>query len=139
VHETPLDEWEQMLRLNLFTALTMSRAVTPTLIEQGRGRMIHVGSKSGVVGGANVAAYAAAKSALATLAESQAAELKGKGITVNVVLPSTIDTAENRAASPKADAAKWVQPKALAEVILFLASPPAQEITGATIPVYGRV
>jgi len=139
VHEGALDEWEQMLRLNLQTALVMSRAITPAMLAQGHGRIIHVGSKSGVQGSANVAAYAAAKSALATLAESQAAELKNKGITVNIVLPSTIDTPENRQAMPKADPAKWVRPQSLAGVILFLASELAADITGAAIPVYGRV
>lgn len=139
VHEAALGEWDQMLHLNLRTALVMSHAITPPMIAQGHGRIIHVGSKSGVQGSANVAAYAAAKSALATLTESQAAELKGKGITVNIVLPSTIDTPENRQAMPKADPAKWVRPQSLAGVILFLASELAADITGAAIPVYGRV
>lgn len=138
VHEAPLDEWEQMISLNLRTALVMSRAVTPQMIEQGRGRIIHIGSKSGVRGGANVAAYSASKSALATLTESQSAELKNKGINVNIVLPSVIDTEENRSASPKADPDKWVTPESLAGVILFLASPLAADLHGAALPVYGR-
>ncbi len=139
IHETPLDEWDQMLRLNLRTALVMSRAVTPQMISQGAGCIVHVGSRAGVVGGANVAAYAASKRALQTLAESQAAELKGKGVTVNIVLPSTIDSEQARAGSPKADPAKWVTPASLAGVILFLASPLAHDVTGAALPVYGRV
>lgn len=139
VHEASLETWDHMLRLNLRTALVMSRAVTPQMIEQGGGRIVHVGSRAGVVGGANVAAYGVTKRALQTLAESQAAELKGKGVTVNVVLPSTIDSEQARAGSPKADPGKWVKPASLAGVILFLASPLAADVTGAALPVYGRV
>jgi NAD(P)-dependent dehydrogenase (short-subunit alcohol dehydrogenase family) len=73
------------------------------------------------------------------LTESLAEELKADGITVNAVLPSTIDTPANRAEMPHADFATWVAPRALAEVILFLASDAGAPVTGALLPVTGRV
>ena len=89
-------------------------------------------------GGAGVGAYAATKAALLRLCESMAAELREHGINVNAVLPSVIDTPQNRRAMPEADSSVWVKPESLAEVILFLASPAARDISGAALPVYGR-
>ncbi len=86
-----------------------------------------------------MAAYAASKSAVMRLTESMALELRDKNINVNCVLPSTIDTAPNRASMPGADFSRWVEPAALAEVILFLASDAARAVNGAAIPVVGRV
>ena len=88
--------------------------------------------------GAGMGAYAASKAGVHRLTEALAAELKGK-ITVNAVLPSIIDTAANRASMPKSDFTKWVTPQELADVILFLASDAASAVTGALLPVSGRV
>ncbi len=137
VHETPLETWQALFDLNVRTALTVTRAVVPVMLAQGAGRLIYVGSKAGLEGGKNSAAYSAAKSALLRMTESLAAELRGTGVTVNCVLPSTIDTPQNRAAMPKADPARWVKPEAIADVILFLASDAARAVHGAAIPVYG--
>jgi len=82
-------------------------------------------------------AYAASKSAVARLTESMAAELRDKGINVNCVLPSIIDTPENRKDMPRADPSKWVAPADLAEVIAFLCSPAAKAVHGACVPVVG--
>lgn len=139
VHEAALAEWDRLYTLNLRTALHSCRAVLPSMLERRSGRIVNVASKAALQGGANVAAYSAAKAAVIRLTESLAAEVKAHGITVNCVLPSTIDSEENRAAMPKADPAKWVTADSLAGVILFLASPLARDITGASIPVYGRV
>ena len=84
-------------------------------------------------------AYAASKSGVARLTEALAEELKDRGVTVNAVLPSIIDTPANRAAMPDADASRWVTPGALARVIAFLLSDDATPITGACLPVSGRV
>jgi NAD(P)-dependent dehydrogenase (short-subunit alcohol dehydrogenase family) len=111
--------------------------VVPVMVAQGAGRIIYVAARAGLEGGKNMAAYSAAKSALIRLTESLAAELRGTGVTVNCVLPSTIDTPQNRAAMPKADPARWVKPEAIADVILFLASDAARAVHGAAIPVYG--
>ena len=88
--------------------------------------------------GSGMGPYGASKAGVHKLTESLAAELKGE-ITVNAVLPSIIDTATNRASMPKADPTKWVTPKELADVILFLASDAASAVTGALLPVNGRV
>jgi NAD(P)-dependent dehydrogenase (short-subunit alcohol dehydrogenase family) len=130
--------WQRMYALNVTTALNASRAAIPHLVASGSGRIINVGAMSALQAGAGMGAYAASKSGVHRLTEALAAELKGK-VTVNAVLPSIIDTAANRASMPKADFAKWVTPKELADVILFLASDAASAVTGALLPVSGRV
>jgi NAD(P)-dependent dehydrogenase (short-subunit alcohol dehydrogenase family) len=137
VHETSLEAWDHMLDLNARTVFIASSAVIPAMLEREAGKIINVGSKSGLEGSSRSAAYSASKSAVLRLTESMSAELKKNGINVNCVLPSTIDTPDNRAAMPKADTSRWVKPEAIAEVILFLASDAARAIHGAAIPVYG--
>jgi NAD(P)-dependent dehydrogenase (short-subunit alcohol dehydrogenase family) len=124
--------WQRMYALNA------SRAAIPHLSKSTAGRIVNVGAMGALQAGAGMGAYAASKAGVHRLTEALAAEQKGK-ITVNAVLPSTIDTAANRASMPKADFAKWVSPKELADVILFLASGAASAVTGALIPVSGRV
>ena len=102
-------------------------------------RIINVGANAAAKSGAGMGPYAASKSGVHRLTESLAEELKDTGITVNAVLPSIIDTPANRADMPQADFSKWVTPQALADVILFLASDVSQAITGALLPVTGRV
>jgi NAD(P)-dependent dehydrogenase (short-subunit alcohol dehydrogenase family) len=130
--------WQRMYALNVATALNASRAALPYLANSGAGRIVNIGAIGALQAGAGMGAYAASKAGVHRLTEALAAEWKGK-ITVNAVLPSTIDTAANRASMPTADFAKWVTPQELAEVILFLASDAASAITGALIPVSGRV
>jgi NAD(P)-dependent dehydrogenase (short-subunit alcohol dehydrogenase family) len=138
VHEDDLDRWDFLFRVNLRTTLLTCRAAIPYFLNQGSGRIINVAARAGLVGNAGMAAYCAAKSAVIRLTESLSAELKGNGITVNCILPGTLDTAQNRAAMPNADHSTWVPPAAIADVILFLASDGARAVTGAAIPVYGR-
>ncbi len=133
------DSWDRMYALNLKTALNASKAALPYLLESGAGRIVNVGAQSAVHGAAGFGPYGASKSAVHRLTESLADELKLKGVTVNAVLPSIIDTPANRADMPKADFARWVAPADLAAVILFLASDEAKAVTGALIPVTGRV
>jgi NAD(P)-dependent dehydrogenase (short-subunit alcohol dehydrogenase family) len=130
--------WQRMYALNVLTALNASRSAIPHLSASGAGRIINVGAMGALQAGAGMGAYAASKAGVHRLTEALAAEWKGK-ITVNAVLPSTIDTAANRASVPNADFAKWVRPEELAEVILFLASDAASAVTGALLPVSGRV
>jgi NAD(P)-dependent dehydrogenase (short-subunit alcohol dehydrogenase family) len=136
-HEAALDTWDSMFALNARTALIVSRAVVPGMLQQGQGKIVHVASRAGLRGSSKMAAYSASKSAVIRLTESMSAELKRKGINVNCVLPGTIDTPQNRRTMPNADHSRWVQPEAIAEVILFLASDAARAVHGAAIPVYG--
>jgi 3-oxoacyl-[acyl-carrier protein] reductase len=130
--------WQRMYALNVLTALNASRSAIPHLAASGAGRIVNVGAMGAMQAGAGMGAYAASKAGVHRLTEALAAEWKGK-ITVNAVLPSTIDTPANRASMPEADFRKWVTPQELADVILFLASDAANAITGALIPVSGRV
>lgn len=130
--------WQRMYSLNVTTALNASRAVIPHLVASGVGRIINIGALGALQAGAGMGPYAASKAGVHRLTEALAAEYKGR-ITVNAVLPSTIDTSANRTSMPKADFSKWVTPKELADVILFLASDAASGVTGALLPVSGRV
>ncbi len=130
--------WQRMYALNVLTALNASRSAIPHLAASPAGRIVNVGAMGALQAGAGMGAYAASKAGVHRLTEALAAEWKGK-ITVNAVLPSTIDTPANRASMPKADFGKWVRPQELAEVILFLVSDAASAVTGALLPVSGRV
>ena len=130
--------WQRMYALNVMTALNTSRAALPHLATSRAGRIVNVGAMGALQAGSGMGPYAASKAGVHRLTEALAAEWKGK-VTVNAVLPSTIDTAANRASMPRADFSKWVTPQELAEVILFLASDAASAVTGALIPVSGRV
>ena len=131
--------WDRMFALNLTTALNASRAALPHLKASAEGRIVNVGANGALKAAAGMGAYGASKSAVHRLTEALAEELKDTSVTVNAVLPSILDTPQNREDMPDADPSKWVQPSDLAEVMLFLASPEARAITGALLPVTGRV
>lgn len=137
VHETTAATWDFLFGLNTRTVLHMAQAVVPGMLAAGGGKIVNIGANSALSGKAEMGAYVAAKSAVIRLTETMAAELRGHNINVNCVLPSIIDTPQNRAAMPKADPKRWVAPEALADVLLFLASPAARAIHGAAIPVVG--
>jgi NAD(P)-dependent dehydrogenase (short-subunit alcohol dehydrogenase family) len=138
VHETDLGDWDFLFEVNLRTTLLCCRAVVPQMLRQGRGKIVNVASRDALSGGAGYSAYSASKSAVLRLTESMAAELKSSNVNVNCIMPSTIDTPQNRKAMPKGDFSKWVAPEAIADVILFLISDGARAINGAAIPVYGK-
>jgi NAD(P)-dependent dehydrogenase (short-subunit alcohol dehydrogenase family) len=138
VAEGDTKTWQRMYALNVLTALNASQAALPHLSASPAGRIINVGAMGALQAGAGMGPYAASKAGVHRLTEALASEWKGK-ITVNAVLPSTIDTPANRASMPKADFKKWVTPEELSNVILFLASDEASAITGALLPVSGRV
>jgi NAD(P)-dependent dehydrogenase (short-subunit alcohol dehydrogenase family) len=135
------DHWASMSQANVASAHTALRALLPGMIARGKGRIVVIGSRAveRPWESAGAAAYAASKAALVALCQAAAAEVLDSGVTINAVLPSTIDTAANRRAMPKADPSKWVAPTSLAQVIGFLLSDAARDISGAAIPVYGRV
>lgn len=138
VADGDIKSWQRMHALNVLTAFNASKAAIPHLCASSAGRIVNIGAMGALHAGAGMGPYAASKSAVHRLTEALAAEHKGK-ITVNAVLPSTIDTAANRASMPQADFSKWVTPLELAEVILFLLSDAASAVTGGLIPVAGRV
>ena len=131
--------WDRMHARNLKTALNTSRAALPWLKRSDEGRIVNVGANGALKSAAGMGAYAASKAGVHRLTESLAEELKATSVTVNAVLPSILDTAQNRADMPDADPARWVRPADLARVMLFLASPESRAVTGALIPVVGRV
>ena len=130
--------WDHLYRVNVLTALNMSRAALPLLL-QGGGAIVNIGAAAADRADAGMGPYTASKAAVAKLTEALAAEVKAQGVRVNAVLPSIIDTPANRAAMPDQDPGKWVSPAKLADVISFLLSEEASEITGASLPVSGRV
>ncbi|MBR0828058.1 SDR family oxidoreductase [Bradyrhizobium manausense] len=130
--------WQRMYALNVLTALNASRAALSHLAASKSGRIVNVGAMGALQAGSGMGPYAASKAGVHRLTEALANEWKGK-VTVNAVLPSIVDTQANRASMPNADFVKWVTPQELAEVILFLASDAASAVTGALIPVSGRV
>jgi NAD(P)-dependent dehydrogenase (short-subunit alcohol dehydrogenase family) len=134
-----LEGWDAMYRINLRTAVAACQAALPFLLQSGAGRIVNVGAMGAIKAAAGMGAYAASKAGVAKLTEALADELKDRGITVNAILPSTLDTPKNRADMPQADFTRWVTPVEAAEVIAFLVSDAARAVTGALIPVAGRV
>lgn len=137
VHETTDANWDFLFDINTRTLRNIARAVVPRMLAQGAGRIVTVGAASASRGLAQMGAYTAAKSAAIRLTEAMSAELRERNINVNCVLPTIIDTPENRAAMPGADPARWVAPAALADVIVFLCSDAARAVHGAALPVSG--
>jgi NAD(P)-dependent dehydrogenase (short-subunit alcohol dehydrogenase family) len=135
-HEAPPDEWSRLLRVNLDSAAHVCRAAIPLLRERG-GAIVAVGSRAAEAGGAGMAAYAVAKTALHALVRVLAQENRAHGVRVNAVLPGTIDTAANREAMRSADRSGWTSPDRIAEVIVFLLSSESAATTGALVPVDG--
>ena len=131
------DSWKLLWEANFLSALHLCRAVVPQMRRQGAGAIVNVGSKASLGGDAGAAPYSIAKTAVVRLTESLAAEVKVDGVRVNVVLPGTIDTPANRRAMADSDPRAWVEPEALADAMLFLASPEARAVTGVALPVFG--
>ncbi|MCB1524853.1 MAG: SDR family oxidoreductase [Rhodoblastus sp.] len=133
-----LDDWDFLMNINARAALATSAAVAPVMKQRGFGRIVHIAAGAGNKGGAEMSVYSAAKAAVMRITESLAEELSADGVTVNCILPGTIDTPQNRAAMPDADTSRWVPPSDIAKVIAFLISDMAGAVTGAAIPVTRR-
>jgi NAD(P)-dependent dehydrogenase (short-subunit alcohol dehydrogenase family) len=138
LHETPDEDLELMLDLNVRSLVNVCRAAVPAMLKGGGGRIVNVSARAAREGKARMGPYCASKAAVITLTETLAAEHRLDGINVNCILPGTIDTPQNRASMPDADHTRWVPPGALADVVVFLASHAARAISGAAIPVYGQ-
>lgn len=133
------ETWDLLYTVNLRSAVATCKAALPHLVKNASGRIVNIGAAAAAKAGAGMGAYAASKAGVARLTEALAEEQKDHGITVNAILPSIIDTAANRADMPKAEFDRWVKPGQIADVIAFLLSDRASAITGASIPVVGRV
>ena len=138
VHETPVEEFDRMLRLNLRPTYLVTQAALPHLVAAGGGAVVCVSARAAVAPFPGAAGYATAKAAVLAFANAVAVEYRQRGVRCNTVLPSVIDTAANRAAQPDADHRRWVPPAEIAAVIRFLASDESAPTSGAGIPVYGR-
>jgi NAD(P)-dependent dehydrogenase (short-subunit alcohol dehydrogenase family) len=138
VHETTLEEFERMMRLNLTPAFNLARAAMPGLVERGGGSFVAVSARPALRPFAGASAYVTAKAAVLAFVQAVDADYRQKGIRANAILPSVIDTPANRAAQPDADFSRWVQPVEIARVVRFLVSDDAAVVTGGAIPVYGR-
>lgn len=137
IAEQDADAFLAMMRVNLLTTASAFRAVLPVLRARGAGSLVAIGAAAALGAPAEMAAYAAAKSAVLRLVEATAQELKPEGVRANAVLPTTIDTPQNRASMPGADVSRWVTPAQVAAAMAFLLSDDASGITGALLPVTG--
>ncbi|WP_447964883.1 SDR family NAD(P)-dependent oxidoreductase [Nitrospira sp. Ecomares 2.1] len=133
--ETEMSTWSKMLSLNLTSAFLLSREATRFMSKQGSGRIIHMAARAAVDPFPGAGAYIVSKSGLLALIKVLALELTGSGVTVNGVLPATIDTPANRNSMPDADPNEWVKPEAIAALLVFLASEEAEALNGALIPI----
>jgi NAD(P)-dependent dehydrogenase (short-subunit alcohol dehydrogenase family) len=135
--DSTLDSWDRMYRMNVLTCVTATHAALPRLLERG-GSVVCISAGPALKGALGMAPYAAAKAGVARFVESLSEEVKDRGVRVNAVMPSIIDTPVNRRDMPDADVSTWVSPQALGEVLLFLSSDAASAVTGALIPVFNR-
>jgi len=138
VHETPVETFEEQLRLNLRPTYLVSAAVIPTLLEAGGGAIVCVSSRAARQPFPGAAGYIVSKAAVLALVAALDAEYREDRVRVNAVLPSVIDTPFNRRSMPDADFDTWVDPEEIARVIRFLCSDDASATSGAHVPVYGR-
>ncbi len=138
IDEDAPTQWAKLMDLNALSALLISRAVLPSMLKAGYGRILHTAAAGGLRGSASMSAYSASKAALQRVVESLAEEVRGKGVTANCILPVTIDTPQNREAMPKADRSSWTTPAAIARAAALLLSRDAGVISGASVPVVGR-
>lgn len=133
VAEVSLDDWRDLARVNVETAVAAVQASIPFMVEGGS--IVLIGAASAEPAGPGMAAYASAKSGVARLAQSLAAEMKPQGVRVNAILPAIIDTPANRRDMADADFSAWTSPEAIADTLLFLCGPQSRAISGALIPV----
>lgn len=133
-----VDEYNEMMDMNLKSCFICSKAVLPTFIENNYGKIVNIAARPGLHGSSGMAAYSAAKAGVMRLTETVADEVKDYGINVNAIIPGTIDTEQNRKDMPDRDFSKWVKPEELAEVILFLVSDESKIVNGAIITALGK-
>jgi len=127
--------WDQMLALNLTTQYVAAHAVLPHMLAAGSGRIVAVASRAVVPPSGGFIGYTVAKAAVIAFVQALAAETKGRGVTANAVLPSTMDTPANRAAMPDVDPKTWVPVEAVADAIAYLAAPRSGHVNGTLLAI----
>jgi len=135
VDQTPLEMWDALYRMNLRTAVAMTRAVLPGMRERKHGAIVNVTAAPALGAAPGIAAYAASKAGVALLTRSLQEEVAADGIRVNAIVPTTIDTPTNRQSMPDADFSTWTPPERIAQVVLWLTSDAASSVRGALVPV----
>jgi NAD(P)-dependent dehydrogenase (short-subunit alcohol dehydrogenase family) len=140
IWETTEKDWDLLMNLNLKSVYLLCKATLPHMIEQNYGKIVSVSARPALEKRqrAKSSAYSVSKAGVVVLTEIIAEEVKKYNINVNCVVPSTIDTPNNRKSMPDADSSKWVKPEEIANVILFLISDDSKVTSGAVIPVYGK-
>jgi NAD(P)-dependent dehydrogenase (short-subunit alcohol dehydrogenase family) len=138
LHETTLEDFEKLFRLNLRPTFLVTRAAVPFMLDAGGGSIVCVSARAAVQPFGGAVGYVSAKAAVLAFAQAVAADYRDRGVRCNAVLPSVVDTPANRAAQPDADHARWVAPAEIAAVIRFLCSDESAPVSGAALPVYGR-
>ena len=133
--QTTRAQWDAMLTLNLTTQYVAAHAVLPHMLAAGAGRIVAVASRAVLTPAAGLIAYTVSKAAVITFVQALAAETRGRGVTVNAVLPSTMDTPANRAAMPDTDPKAWVPVDAVADAIAYLAAPTSAHVTGTLLAI----
>ncbi|MCC6484252.1 MAG: SDR family NAD(P)-dependent oxidoreductase [Armatimonadetes bacterium] len=136
IEDTPEQDWDRMLELNAKTVFLACRALAP-LLKASRGSIVTVGARAAVEPSPHLVPYAVSKAAVVALTRTLAEEMKSDGVRANCILPGTIDTPANRAAMPNSDFSRWVSPRQIAELILFLCEDRSKATSGAVIPVFG--
>lgn len=134
-----IETWDRLYATNLRTAVLASQSALPWLLQSANGSIVNIGALAAQKAGTGMGAYAASKAGVARLTQAMAEEFKERGLRVNAILPSILDTPANRADMPNADFSRWVSLDGLAAVVAFLLSKEAQAVTGACVPVAGRV
>lgn len=138
LYEMDDGDWQFLMDLNARSVFNMCRAVAPVMLAQSYGKIVNVGTKQALSGAARSSIYGASKAAVLRMTESLSSELCADGINVNAIIPSTIDTPDNRKVMPKSDFSRWATPAQVAAVIKFLASDAADAVHGAFVPVAGK-
>ena len=127
--------WDQQIALNLTTQYVAAHAVIPHMLSARSGRIVAVASRAVVPPAGGFIAYTVSKAGVIAFVQALATETRGHGVTVNAVLPSTMDTPANRAAMPDADPKAWVPVDAVAEAIAYLAAPASHHVTGTLLAI----
>jgi NAD(P)-dependent dehydrogenase (short-subunit alcohol dehydrogenase family) len=138
VHETPIEDFEAQLRVNLRPTYLVCQAAIPYMLAAGGGAIVCVASRAALRPFSGAAGYVTAKAAVLAFVDALAVEYRNDAIRANAILPSVIDTPANRAAMPDADVTRWVRPEEIADVIRYLCEDGSRPISGAHVPVYGR-